>query len=123
MVNDLSSSEFGSGDDVNMDVRYDLSRLFPVVDPYITAGGILGTLNRVNEFLHCLEEGFPVLIREVFESGFMGLGDYEGVSGSNWADIEEGEGFLALVDLVAGQFTSYDFTEDTVGLTHRDAPP
>ena len=64
------------------------------------------------EFLNSSHEGLIICIVEVVDFVDLYFWDNESVALGLRIDIEEGKGFVILVDFVAGDFTVYDFCED-----------
>ena len=68
-------------------------------------------LEMLGEFLDRIHESLVAFIVELVDFVDLVLRDDEGVTLGLGVDVEEGEGFIVLVDFVAGYFTVDDFCE------------
>lgn len=61
------------------------------------------------EFFDGLPESEIIVIGQVIDFVTLDFGDDEGVEFGFWVDVEEGEGFVVLIDFVARNFSRDDF--------------
>ena len=77
-----------------------LATLPSIVDADGARCGPHRLLDPPNDPVECREEVAGVLLGEVLDSGYVSLGDDQGVTRGRGVDIEEGQSLLVLVDLV-----------------------